>query len=517
MLACVATLPFAKQPFMAIPAFVPTYQAALGTNDLVTAVLLLGQSRHLRSHGLLVLALGYLFTTCMTIAHALSFPGAFAATGLLGAGPQSTAWLYMFWHGGFPIFVAAYAMLMERPRHRDPRRHPDRSITPALVVGLVALACIAAGFILLATRESALLPSVLAGNAYTASQNWVMGTVWMLAWVALASLLWRRPFSELDLWLMVVMCAWLCDVALSGVFNAARYDLGFYAGRLYGLIASSALLVILLLETSSLHEQLAAANAQIEDYANSLETRVRQRTEELARSNKALAEFADAAVHDLRAPLVAITHLTEWISSDIAGKVDAQILDQLALLHRRAERMQMLLDASATYARLGEDSAHIEHVEIAALVADIVASLQPRPGFVVTYRGEITAIETNRTWLERVLSNLISNAIVHHDRDSGSVVVSTRQADGPRDEMPGDETPGDQTIEFCVEDDGPGIAPQQQDRIFAAFRTLLSRDELETSGIGLTIVRRTVEAVGGRVWVESMPPRRGSRFLFTWA
>jgi two-component system, sensor histidine kinase and response regulator len=502
VLACIATLPFMTQHLAVIPAFVPTYQAALGINDLVTAVLLLDQSRHLRSYGLLVLALGYLFTTCMVIAHTLSFPGVFAVGGLLGGGAQSTAWLYTFWHGGFPIFVIAYALLMERPGRGGHRRQRAYSVSAAVVPGLVAVIAVVIGLTLLATRGQALLPMVLADNTYTAAQHWAARTIWTLVWIALACLLWRRPRSELDLWLMVVMCAWLCDIALSAVFNAGRYDVGFYAGRFYGLLASCALLVILLLETSSLHGRLAAANAQIEDYANSLETRVRQRTAELARSNKALAEFAHAAAHDLRAPLVAITHLAEWVRSDIEGKVDAQVLEHLALLHRRAERMEMLLDASAAYARSEEDAAQVERVEIAVLVADIVASLEPGPGFVVTYSGEIVAIETDRASLERVLSNLIGNAIVHHDRESGSVEVRARQADD--------------VIEFCVADDGPGIAPQQQERIFAAFHTLAPRDEVETSGIGLTIVRRTVEAVGGTVWVESAPPARGSRFLFTW-
>jgi hypothetical protein len=150
-----------------MPAFVPTYQAVLGANDLITAVLLVGQIYHLRSRALLVLALGYLFTTIMVIAHALSFPGAFSTSGLLGAGPQSTAWLYMFWHGGFPIFVIIYAVLMERPGHRDQRCRPYRAVSGAVVLGVVAVVCIAMGLMLLATRERTLLPVLLVGNVYS--------------------------------------------------------------------------------------------------------------------------------------------------------------------------------------------------------------------------------------------------------------------------------------------------------------------------------------------------------------
>ena len=108
-----AAVPFAKLPLAQIGAFIPIYESALVVNDLITAVLLFGQFNILRSRALLVLASGYLFTATITVSHALSFPGLFSPTGLLGAGPQSTAWLYTFWHGGFPLVVIAYAALKD--------------------------------------------------------------------------------------------------------------------------------------------------------------------------------------------------------------------------------------------------------------------------------------------------------------------------------------------------------------------------------------------------------------------
>jgi len=102
-----AIAPYAKVRLAPVWAFIPTYQSALVVNDLITAVLLFGQFGLLRSRGLLVLAGAYLFTALIAIAHALTFPGLFSPDGLLGAGPQSTAWLYMFWHGGFAVFVMA--------------------------------------------------------------------------------------------------------------------------------------------------------------------------------------------------------------------------------------------------------------------------------------------------------------------------------------------------------------------------------------------------------------------------
>lgn len=110
-----AVAPFAKVPLAPVWAFIPIYQTTLVVNDLITAVLLFGQYAILRTRALLVLAAGYLFTAGMAGVHTLSFPGLFAPTGLLGAGPQTTAWLYMFWHAGFPLCVVAASPMDSRP------------------------------------------------------------------------------------------------------------------------------------------------------------------------------------------------------------------------------------------------------------------------------------------------------------------------------------------------------------------------------------------------------------------
>src|SRR5690242_11279788 len=110
--------PFARVPWPKVPGFIPVYESAVVVNDLVTAVMLFGQFSILRTRALLVLASGYLFTAIMAAVHALTFPGLFSDTGLLGAGSQTTAWLYMFWHGGFPLMVCAYALLKRRDAER---------------------------------------------------------------------------------------------------------------------------------------------------------------------------------------------------------------------------------------------------------------------------------------------------------------------------------------------------------------------------------------------------------------
>ena len=251
-----AVAPFARLQLPTVWAFIPSYQSALALNDLITAVLLYAQFWTFRSRALLWLASGYLFTALMAVVHALTFPGLFAPTGLMGAGPQTTAWLYMFWHGGFPLAVIAYAL--QKPNGVEPG--PSfRSAGGAVALSLIAVVAAAAGLALLATAGQGALPAIMQGNGYTSLLIGVVATVWALSLAALVVMWLRRPHSVLDLWLMVVMCAWLFDIALSAMLNAGRFDLGFYAGRLYGLMAASFVLIVLLLQTSALYRRLAGA------------------------------------------------------------------------------------------------------------------------------------------------------------------------------------------------------------------------------------------------------------------
>src|SRR4029453_14329769 len=107
----ISAAPFAAVPLAPMPAFIPIYESTMVINDLITAAFLFGQFYISRSRAPLLLAWGSLFPAAMAVPHALTFPGLFTPTGLLGAGPQSTAWLYMFWHAGFPLCVIGYSLL----------------------------------------------------------------------------------------------------------------------------------------------------------------------------------------------------------------------------------------------------------------------------------------------------------------------------------------------------------------------------------------------------------------------
>ncbi|MET0877823.1 MAG: PAS domain S-box protein, partial [Tardiphaga sp.] len=248
----VCAVPFAGVPLTPVPAFVASYQSALAINDMITAVLLFSQFAISRSRAMLLLASGYLFTAMAAIVHALTFPGLFAPGGLLGAGSQTTVWLYMIWHGGFPLLVLGYSLLKESgSRIRGSTRG-------AIVTSIVAVAVAIPFFTWLVTAQHDRLPILLSGGHYTPVMLWVVSMVWCLSLAALVALWLHKPHSVLDIWLMVAMCAWMFDIALSAVLNVARFDVGFYLGRIYGLSAASFVLAVLLVDNVGLQAKLAS-------------------------------------------------------------------------------------------------------------------------------------------------------------------------------------------------------------------------------------------------------------------
>ena len=251
LFAC--AVPFARMPLTPVPAFVASYQSALAINDVITAVLLFSQFAISRSRALLLLASGYMFTAAAAIVHALTFPGLFAPGGFLGAGPQTTVWLYMIWHGGFPLLVLGYSLL----KAKDNGTGIQGSTGAAIVASVVAVIVATAASTWVVTAQHDHLPILLGGGHYTPVMLGVVSAVWCLSLAALVALWICKPHSILDVWLMVVMCAWLFDIALSAMLNEARFDVGFYLGRIYGLCAASFVLAVLLVDNVGLQAKLA--------------------------------------------------------------------------------------------------------------------------------------------------------------------------------------------------------------------------------------------------------------------
>jgi Membrane-associated sensor, integral membrane domain len=256
-------VPFVRVPLGVSGSFIPSYEAALVCIDLVTAVMLFDHFLRLNSAAVLALAAGYLFDAMIIVPHALSFPGAFAGDGVIGGGTQTTAWLYVFWHGGFALFVLAYALL---------RRREERGALPPISQSRAAVLVTAAGVAALVFLLTALtvwghdwLPVMIRGGDYSmAVTKGITPTVWVLTLIALM-VLWQPQPRAIDLWLMLVMWVWLFDISLSSIIGSNRFDLGWYAGRIFGLIAASFLLVALLVELARFYTGAldAAASAEL--------------------------------------------------------------------------------------------------------------------------------------------------------------------------------------------------------------------------------------------------------------
>jgi hypothetical protein len=284
----IAIVPFVRVPLAKLPAFIPSYEAALFFIDLITAILLFDQFARLRSISVLILASAYLFDALMIIPHALSFPGAFASTGLLGAKEQTTAWLYVFWHGGFPLFVIGYALRRRRETGSPPP--PCRHVAGAIAATIFGVALLAAALTLCSTWGHDWLPVVMHGSDYSLLvSKGISPAVWVLTLVAMAGL-WQREQRVVDLWLMLVMWIWLFDIALSAVLGSSRFDLGFYAGRIFGLIAASFLLIILFVEMARIHAHAARAAASAEAKLTQL-ARLRGRHETAPRRGESTDSF----------------------------------------------------------------------------------------------------------------------------------------------------------------------------------------------------------------------------------
>ena len=483
----VAAVPFARMQLAPVPAFLPIYQSALVINDLITAVLLYGQFGIVRSRPILLLASAYLFSAFMAVAHALSFPGLFAPSGLLGSGPQTTARQYYFWHAIFPLLVIAYALLGSKSSTPRP--------AAAIFGSIAAVAVLACGFMLFATAGQDALPPIMQGDKDASAKIVVATATWMLSLASLPALWRRRPHSVLDLWLMVVICVWIFDTALSSVLNHARYDLGWYAGRVYGLLAASFVLVVLLLENSKLYVKLAGAHEDLQA-ANT----------ELQAANKEMEAFSYSVSHDLRAPLRAMHGFTQMLQEDYGEKLDAEGRRLLEVVRANSERMGQLIEDLLAFSRLGRQPLATQQVRLEELVNETLGELRTALGArkVEFSVGKLGVAEADPALLKQALTNLLGNAAKFTRKKDPAVVEVGRREDSP----------AGGTAVYYVKDNGAGFDMKYYDKLFGVFQRLHSPKDFEGTGVGLAIVQRIVNRHGGRVWAESRPGE-GATFYFT--
>jgi signal transduction histidine kinase len=210
---------------------------------------------------------------------------------------------------------------------------------------------------------------------------------------------------------------------------------------------------------------------------------------ELRRSNKELQDFAYVTAHDLKAPLRGIGTLADWITSDYGDKLDDQGKEQLNLLKGRVSRMSGLIDGILHYSEIGRTAKGRERVDVNTLLPEIVTQLAPPQNIVVTIDKNLPTVVFERVRLLQIFQNLIGNAIKYMDKPQGYIHI-------------GCSSQG-QFWRFTVSDNGPGIDEKYFKKIFKMFQTLTRRDDLESTGIGLAVVKKIVELHGGTVAVKS--------------
>lgn len=261
--------------------------------------------------------------------------------------------------------------------------------------------------------------------------------------------------------------------------------------------------------------ELKKAQQDLAQLNEELEARVQRRTNELEKvntillatttklekRNQELDRFAYVTSHDLKAPLRAINNLSCWIEEDLADKLDEETRQHMSLLRSRVQRMENLINGLLAYSRVGRVKSNPSQVVVRQLLIDIIDSFDIPPEFTIEIKDEMPTLVTELLPLQQVFSNLISNAIQHSDSENGKITISVREQAN--------------FYEFAVADNGKGIDPKYHEKIFTIFQTLEARDTKESTGIGLSIVKKAVESQGGQVRVESQLGA-GTTFYFTW-
>ncbi|MBV8755097.1 MAG: MASE4 domain-containing protein [Hyphomicrobiales bacterium] len=464
-------------------AFVLVLAALLFVNDLITAALLFGQFSVVRSRALLISANAYLFTGFMAVLFALTFPGQFSLGDFLGAGLQTSAWIYNFWHYGFPIAMIFYAILLG-PLPKPP--HGSTAI--AIAASVMILILLVAALTWLATGGVELLPPLFIDQTHpTPFARVITSTNTLVCLIALV-LLYIRRRSVLDLWLTVVLCAWVSELAMLDVLFYSRFTFGFYVGRGFSLVTSVVVLVVLLQEMTQLYARLAHSNSALQ----------RERNNKLMN----LEAMAAAIAHEVNQPLSALV-TNGAIGLRLLAMPDAdrnELRDAFTRIIDDGHRAGDLI--ASTRAMFRQDRREKSPVNIRDLVVDALAHVRrelesQRVSLQVELPPELPRVVADRLQVQQVFVNLIMNAV--------EAMAATENRE--RSLLVSSEVHGARDIVIIVKDSGPGIDPKHIDRIFDAFFTTKARG----MGLGLAICRSIIESHGGRLWTAARNPH-GSAF-----
>jgi len=460
--------PLSTVPLRRIDAFIPAYGTAIFVTDSITAALLFAQFSILRSRALLALANGYLLTALIAIPWTLTFPGVLAAGGGLGGGLQSTVWLYVLSHAGFALFAIIYTLLKDADPSEWLLQRSVRAAILASVGSVTALVCCAT---VLVTAGHDLLPHLML-DTVRVSYLWFYAIGPMAALIVLALfLLWLRHRSVLDLWLMVVLCAYTIEVALTAFPVPFRFSLGWYAGRVYGVLSGSLVLIILMEEITMLYgELLHAVLAQRRErearlitgdaVAATIAHEIKQPLSAMTMNANAGLRWLDRAAPDLDQAKAALQRIVS------NGHRAGAVMDNIRVLFKRDARTRTSLDLNNV---------------IREALALVRGELQTHRIAVQAEYNQSPRIEGNQVQLQQVLVNLIMNAIESMATENVERVLSLRS-----------NVHDSGNLIVSVEDTGKGVEPSAIDRIFNPLFTT----KAQGMGMGLAICRSIIEAQG---------------------
>jgi signal transduction histidine kinase len=332
--------------------------------------------------------------------------------------------------------------------------------------------------------------------------------IWLLTLVAVVAVWWRAT-SVLDLWLIVVMVVWLFDIALAAVFGSSRFDLGFYAGRLYGLIAASIVLIALLIEMVRLYGRLADAL----DLAEARNGELMRSREALAAAQRmeAIGQLTGGIAHDFNNLLTVIGGNLELIRKNPADAARVERLSANAeTAAKRAARLTRQLLAFG-----GRQTTRPTTVDVSRLVQEFEPVLQRSAEGTQLLTGltqTIHPILVDPGQFEVALTNLIGNARDATD-GSGRVIVETRNVALTAGPFGDDQVivPGDYVL-VAVRDTRPRMASEVAARACEPFFT--TKAPGKGSGLGLSQVYGFVKSAGGHLRIETQPGRGTSVLMY---